>query len=366
MSNEPASAMLLDLARRLVHTSFGSRASEPLLLAAGAWSQAFELTIDGAEVVLRIGAQGTDFAKDELVAGFAGPGLPVPPVLVRGVVDSWHYAISTRAHGIGFDDLPAADVALTLPSLLITLDAIGGTDLAGTAGYGIWTPDGQAPYDSWPDALMAIGTETARVPGWRAALANSEFGLGPVEAGLAALAALAPYLPDERHMIHGDLLSHNVLAAGGTVTAVLDWGNALYGDSLYDAAWLIYWWPWYPRWCGVDIYAVLLGPLACRRPAPDPSARAPPRLPHPYRPRCHRLLRLPTPLGRSTVQRRHRGRAGPQRIGRVRPQPTHDPILVTATTGPPTDRCHHANPVNLHGHSTRGARLLRGLVRRHP
>jgi hygromycin-B 4-O-kinase len=149
-------------------------------------------------------------------------------------------------------------VALMLPSLLTALDAIGRIDLAGTAGYGIWTPGGRAPYDSWTDALLAIGTETARVPGWRAALTDSETGLGPVEAGLAKLATLAPYLPNERRMIHGDLLSHNVLAADGTVTAVLDWGNALYGDHLYDAAWLIYWWPWCPQWRTIDIYAELL------------------------------------------------------------------------------------------------------------
>ncbi|MFD7288526.1 hypothetical protein [Streptomyces sp. NPDC059863] len=139
MPNEPAPAALSNLARELVRTSFGARATEPQPLAAGAWSQAFELTIDGAEAVLRVGAHGTDFAKDELVAGFARPGLPVPPVLARGVVDTWHYAISTRAHGVGFDDLSAADVALTLPSLLTTLDAIGEIDLSGTAGYGIWT-----------------------------------------------------------------------------------------------------------------------------------------------------------------------------------------------------------------------------------
>ncbi|MFD4025806.1 phosphotransferase family protein [Streptomyces sp. NPDC058576] len=268
MPNEPASAELSDLARRLVRTSFGARATEPQPLAAGAWSQAFELTIDGEETVLRVGAHGADFAKDELVAGLAGPGLPVPAVLVRGVVDTWHYAISTRAHGIGLDDLPAADVALTLPSLLTTLDAIGEIDLSGTAGYGIWTPDGQAPYDSWPDALLAISAETTRVPGWKAALADSEIGLGPVEAGLAALAALTKYLPDERNMIHGDLLSRNVLAADGTVTAVLDWGNALYGDSLYDAAWLIYWWPWYPQWHAADIYAALLGHWRAAGPLP--------------------------------------------------------------------------------------------------
>ncbi|WP_329167535.1 phosphotransferase (plasmid) [Streptomyces sp. NBC_01717] len=258
MPAEHAPAPLPDLARRLVRTTFGARATEPLPLAAGAWSQAFELTIDSVEVVLRIGAHGTDFAKDEIAAGFARPNLPVPPVLARGVFDASHYAISARAHGAGFDDLPAADVALTLPSLLTALDAIGRVDLAGTAGYGIWTPDGRAPYGSWAAALLAIGTETGRVPGWRAALADSAIGLGPVEAGLAKLATLAPYLPDERRMIHGDLLSRNVLAADGTVTAVLDWGNALYGDHLYDAAWLIYWWPWYPQWRAIDIYAELL------------------------------------------------------------------------------------------------------------
>ncbi|WP_377273735.1 phosphotransferase family protein [Peterkaempfera sp. SMS 1(5)a] len=260
--------MTLDLARRLVHTIFGSRASEPLPLAAGAWSEAFELTIDGAEMVLRLGAHGADFAKDELAARLAGPDLPVPPVPARGVVDGWHYAISARAQGIAFDDLSGADVALVLPSLLAALDDIGRIEVAGTGGYGIWTPDGRAPYDSWVDALLAIGTETARVPGWRAALADSEIGLGPIQAGLEALVALAPYLPDERRVIHGDLLSRNVLVAGDTVTAVLDWGNSMYGDSLYDAAWLIYWWPWYPQWRAVDIYAELLAHWYATGPLP--------------------------------------------------------------------------------------------------
>lgn len=184
------------------------------------------------------------------------------------MVDGRHYALSARAYGVGLDDLSAADVALTLPSLLTTLDAVGRIDVADSAGYGIWTPNGQGPYGSWAEALLAIGSETARVPGWRAALADSGIGLGPVEAGLAALAALAPYLPDERRMIHGDLLSRNVLAAGGTVTAVLDWGNALYGDSLYDAAWLVYWWPWYPQWRGTDIYAELLAHWHAAGPLP--------------------------------------------------------------------------------------------------
>jgi aminoglycoside phosphotransferase (APT) family kinase protein len=66
-------------------------------------------------------------------------------------------------------------------------------------------------------------------------------------------------LPDDRHIIHGDLVNHNVLVQGSRITAVIDWGNALYGDWLYDAASLIFWWPWFPQWQNIDITAELEG-----------------------------------------------------------------------------------------------------------
>lgn len=56
-----------------------------------------------------------------------------------------------------------------------------------------------------------------------------------------------------RRLVHGDLLNHNVLVDNAGVPAILNRGDALYGDYLYDAAWLIYWWPWYPAWQGIDI-----------------------------------------------------------------------------------------------------------------
>ncbi|MFF8566332.1 phosphotransferase family protein [Streptomyces albidoflavus] len=256
------------LAPRLVRTLYGDRATAPRPLASGAWSQAYALTLDGAEVVLRIGAYGEDFAKDEVVARLAGPELPVPPVRARGEAEGWAYAVSGRVRGTALDDLSGEAVAGTLPSLLRALDAASRVDLSGTSGYGIWAPDGQAPHASWPKALLAIGTETPRVPGWRAALADSGIGLDPVEAGLSALAALTPYLPGQRHLIHGDLLSRNVLAGEGAITGILDWGNALYGDPLYDAAWLLHWWPWYPGWRPGDLHAALLAHWRAAGPAP--------------------------------------------------------------------------------------------------
>nr|WP_276209243.1 aminoglycoside phosphotransferase family protein [Streptomyces sp. S5] len=178
------------------------------------------------------------------------------------------YAVSGRVRGTALDDLSGEAVARTLPSLLRALDAAARVDLVGTSGYGIWAPDGRAPHASWPEALLAIGTQTPRVPGWRAALVDSGIGLGPVEAGLSALAALTPCLPDARRLIHGDLLSRNVLAGEAGITGVLDWGNALYGDPLYDAAWLLHWWPWYPGWRPGDLHAALLTHWRATGPTP--------------------------------------------------------------------------------------------------
>ena len=64
-------------------------------------------------------------------------------------------------------------------------------------------------------------------------------GVAPFRAGYARLRELVTGLPQDRHVIHGDLANRNVLINGATLTAVIDWGNAMYGDHLYDAAWLI-------------------------------------------------------------------------------------------------------------------------------
>ena len=36
--------------------------------------------------------------------------------------------------------------------------------------------------------------------------------------------------PQERHLIHSDLLNFNVLVADDLISAVIDWGSSLYGD----------------------------------------------------------------------------------------------------------------------------------------
>jgi hygromycin-B 4-O-kinase len=52
--------------------------------------------------------------------------------------------------------------------------------------------------------------------------------------------------------VHSDLLHFNVLVDDARVTAVIDWGSSLYGDFLYDIAWLCFFAPWYPEWRRID------------------------------------------------------------------------------------------------------------------
>ena len=239
-----------------LRSRFGPRLSIPQELAAGAWSRAYALTVDDREVVLRVGHHGDDYLKDAAAATRFEPSrVPVPQVLTYGEAGGLFYVVSERMHGTALDDLGAEEVTRTLPSFFGVLDEIWSADLSGTTGFGFWRPDGTAPYPTWAQALLEVGEDNPRLPGWRDTLAASPIGMGPFEQGLQRLHELAPHLPDVRELIHGDLFSRNILVSGNAIAGVLDWANSMYGDSLYDAAWLIFCWPLYPQWESVDIRA---------------------------------------------------------------------------------------------------------------
>jgi hygromycin-B 4-O-kinase len=236
---------------------FAGRAADVRPLAVGEWSRAFAFVLDGRQAVIRFGDHVSDFRKDQVMAARSSAALPVPAVLEIGSAGDGYFAVSERARGEPLDDLDRAGMQAVLPRLLAALDAMREMSLPAARGYGMWAPDGTAPAGSWAESLLAVNQETARVPGWRAALAHSPVGAAPFDRAYARLRQLAQGLPDERHMIHRDLLSRNVFVQGADITAVIDWGNATYGDWLYDAAWLIHWWPRFPQWRDIDIAAEL-------------------------------------------------------------------------------------------------------------
>ena len=81
---------------------------------------------------------------------------------------------------------------------------------------------------------------TRGAPGLRELLGASPTWVAPFEEGYARLCELARWCPEDRHLIHDDLINRNVLVDGDRISAVLDWGSSKYGDFLYDIAKLVF------------------------------------------------------------------------------------------------------------------------------
>ena len=116
-------------------------------------------------------------------------------------------------------------------------------------------------FPSWQAALLdvvAASRPTDRNVGWRERLVASQTGAEPFDRRSSDSRTVVPGLPEARHLIHSDLLHYNVLVQDDRITAVLDWGCGMYGDFLFDVAWLCFWAPWFPAWKGIDFRAEAL------------------------------------------------------------------------------------------------------------
>ncbi len=250
----------IEAARRFLVAHLGAGVSAVELVGAGAWSRCFGFALAGRELVVRFGRQRDDFDKDRRATSFASARLPVPDVLEVGAAfDGW-FAISTRARGEPLEHLDAAGWRAVLPSLLGVLDALHAVDLQPATGWGPWDAQGVAPFASWREFLLSVADDTParRTAGWRSRLAASPFGDADFGARLAQLAHVSEHgdaVP--RHLVHADLLNRNMLVDGVHISGVLDWGCSLYGDPIYDAAWVEFWAPWYPAWADADVVGAL-------------------------------------------------------------------------------------------------------------
>lgn len=250
-------AVDVEQAARFLTGQFGPHVRDLVRIGHGEWSRAFSYRLGRKQFVIRFSAVDEDFAKDERVSQFRSTALPAPRMVARGEAFGGYFAITERVAGSYLDVLSGRRVRGILPSLFATLDAVREVDVSSSAGYGVWRADGNAPHPTWRSALLAAGDEQpgSRVHGWKARLLAFPERARAFEQAVAALSGLVHFCPEARHLIHSDLLHYNVLVRGRRVTALLDWGSALYGDFLYDIAWLSFWSPWYPAWRGVDVAA---------------------------------------------------------------------------------------------------------------
>ena len=127
-------------------------------------------------------------------------------------------------------------------------------DVARSTGFGLWAGDGQGQSPSWRAFLLEVDKDHPhrRTFGWRRTLDAHPDRARLFDNEFARLHRLVDACHEERRLVHADLINDNVFVEGGAVSGVFDWGCSLYGDSLYDDAWLAFWAPWHPALKGVD------------------------------------------------------------------------------------------------------------------
>lgn len=239
--------------------SFSPNVRDVALLGSGSWSNAYSFELGDEQLVFKLGHFYEDFAKEQIAAEFNQPGLPVPRFYELGEAFDQFYAITERAYGTYLDDLPKHSMKEVLPALFTAIDSLRFVSTENTAGFGIWNHIGVAEHETWHQALLAVDQERPRVAGWRDRLATWPECQTMFDQCVNELRALVQYVPDgdELDVVHSDLLNRNVLVANHKpqLNAVFDWGCSLFGDFLYDIAWLTFWAPDTPGLATLDVYS---------------------------------------------------------------------------------------------------------------
>jgi hygromycin-B 4-O-kinase len=217
-------------------------ALEPL--SGGEFSRAFGFAAGGRAYVVRVSTVGhaaEAFAKDDYAARqFASAALPIPRVVARGEAPIGQFAISERAPGRRVMALSDDARRALLPSALETLDAIGRADVGAASGYGAWDADGQGTNPTWHSFLADViddGSE-GYYRNWHELFETTFLERDVYERVYRRMLELSAACPEARELIHNDYHFDNVLTDGRRITGVVDWGNACYGDRLFDAAWV--------------------------------------------------------------------------------------------------------------------------------
>lgn len=230
-------------------------ASDVEPLGSGTWSSVYSFRRGDEEYVLRLGSYLEDYEKDRVASGFASAKLPVPAIVELGEALGGAYAISVRIYGEPLDELPAAEFEATLPAVFRMLDAMRAIDVSNSSGFGMWNPDGDAPFPTWREFLLDVrnGPSVSRIDGWLERLQSVPTAMAVFEEGYRELEHLVEGCPEERSLIHADIVGDNVRVSDGQISAVVDWANAMYGDFLYDLARLTFYTPWYPEMQSVEV-----------------------------------------------------------------------------------------------------------------
>jgi aminoglycoside phosphotransferase (APT) family kinase protein len=193
-----------------------------------AGNQVFRVRRDGPAAFLKL-ADGPDLRREVAVLEVLGPlGVPVP--LIEAADPSGDLA---GVACVLLREVPGEPADCSSPAFTQAGQALRQVHGVMLGGHGRLTasPEGlHGENQSWAGAIAERAGDLGR-------LAES----GLVDAGLLSQAAAA--VRDRRdllagaesgHLLHGDFSPRHVFARDGRIAGIIDWGDAICGDPLYD------------------------------------------------------------------------------------------------------------------------------------
>ena len=248
---------LTGIAQKILNQKYQS--DEPVKticpLKGGEWSAAYRYSCGGDSFVIRVSHTPENFCRDNIASRFSSPSLPIPKIYMIGQYEDYYYAISTFYPGEALERLPTADLEKTVPEFLSMMTAMRSINLDSVTGYGALTSAGQGAYQSWHEFLLDISNDRpdSLTYGWSKALSEIPLAHSRFEQIFGRLKKLVQFCPEQKHLIHSDLIYQNLLVYNHRISAVLDWGCAMIGDPVYDIACFALYEPWFPAFSQVNL-----------------------------------------------------------------------------------------------------------------
>jgi hygromycin-B 4-O-kinase len=227
-----------------VEQSLSSAAHDFEFIAGGESSQAFAFKVGEESFVFRANNSDNESYKKDLYAHehFGLNGIPIPEVIQTGVMNNgYSFAISKKIPGKTINHLSDNEKVSLGPELLSTLDSIHDVDISNTKGYGKWDSEGTGQQESWKQTLLAVDQYVHSDSDGPSLFETTFLEKNVWDQAHEKFKELLIFCPEDRYLVHADYGGDNVLSNEGKITGVLDWGTSMYGDFLYDIAWLDLW-----------------------------------------------------------------------------------------------------------------------------
>lgn len=209
------------------------------LLKGGEVSQAYAFRVGDRELVVKLRDSEEEYRKEAFVADLCvGSLVPVPKVERIGAWQGLFYLLSERASGKTLNDATQEEMSRMLPKVFEMLENVHAIALPG-GGFGFFDESGVAPHTTWKEALRSIFEDAWYE--WDAFKKIPQMQDGTFVKLYGAFEHLLTQVPEDRVLIHTDCSFDNICAKDGEVTGLFDWEMAMYGDALYDVAWMDFW-----------------------------------------------------------------------------------------------------------------------------